>query len=229
MTSIKGIMLINKPLNITSMDVIRYLRKVTGLKKIGHAGTLDPLAEGLLIVALGKATKMINTFMGLPKKYKTTIDLRSLSSTDDMEGNKTHIKIKKIPTLNDVEKIINNKFIGDIEQTPPIYSAIKVNGKRAYDLARKGEVFKLNSRIVHIYKIKILKYEWPYLKLKIKCSKGTYIRSLGKDIGIGLGVGGYLTKLKRLSIGEFKVADSIKLKDINKKNWRNYLQNVFTE
>jgi len=110
MDHIKGIMLINKPLNITSMDVIRTLRKVTGIKKIGHAGTLDPLAKGLLIVAFGKATKLINTYMGLPKKYKTTIDLRSFSTTDDMEGDKTQVKVNKIPSLNEIEEIIKKDF-----------------------------------------------------------------------------------------------------------------------
>ena len=223
MNSYKGIFLINKPLNITSMDVIRYLRKITGIKKIGHAGTLDPLAKGLLIVALGKGTKLINNFMGLPKKYKTTIDLRSFSKTDDMEGEKTNVEIKKIPTIEDIVKIIKIKFTGDIEQTPPIYSAIKVKGKRAYDLARQGKDVKLRPRTVHIYKIKILKYQWPFLTLKIKCSKGTYIRSLGRDIGIALGVGGFLTKLKRLSIGKFKLEKATNLKDINSKNWQDFL------
>lgn len=223
MDQIKGIMLINKPLNITSMDVIRYLRKVIPIKKIGHAGTLDPLAKGLLVVAIGKATKLISNYMGLPKSYITKIDLRSFSTTDDMEGEKSLVDIRKIPSILDIEKVIKKKFIGDIVQTPPIYSAIKVNGKRAYDLARSGKDFKLKSRIVHIYKIEILEYEWPFLKLKIKCSKGTYIRSLGKDIGKALNTGGHLIKLKRMSIGEFKIEDSIKLNEINKENWKKYL------
>ena len=223
---IKGIMIIDKPLNITSMDVIRYLRKITNIRKIGHAGTLDPLATGVLIVALGKATKRINELMGLKKKYKTTIDLSAFSTTDDMEGEKTKVKIKKIPTREEIDKIIKKNFTGQIEQTPPIYSAIKIKGKRAHQLAREGKEIKMKSRIITIDRIRIRDYQWPYLKLKIKCSKGTYIRSLGKDIGTALGVGGYLTKLRRTSIGEFKIKRSIQLNQLNSKNWKNYLLNT---
>lgn len=224
--NIKGIMIIDKPLNITSMDVIRYLRKVTNIRKIGHAGTLDPLATGVLIVAIGKATKRINELMGLTKKYKTTVDLSAFSTTDDAEGKKTKVKVKKIPTKEEIEKIIKKKFIGEIEQTPPIYSAIKVKGKRAYELAREGKEVKMKSRTVTIDRIRIRDYQWPYLKLKIKCSKGTYIRSLGKDIGTALGVGGYLTKLKRTSIGQFKIKQSIKLNKLKSDNWKKYLLNT---
>ncbi len=222
----KGIIIVNKPLNITSMDVIRYLRKVTKIKKIGHAGTLDPLASGVLIVAIGKATKKINEFMGMKKSYKTKIDLRSFSSTDDAEGEKTLVNIKNKPTLEEIEKVIRRHFTGEIEQIPPIYSAIKIKGQKAYDLARAGKEVKMKPRQVTIYKIKIRKYEWPYLKLKIKCSKGTYIRSLGRDIGKKLGTGGFLAKLERTAIGQFKLKNSIDLNKINSSNWREFLNKI---
>jgi tRNA pseudouridine55 synthase len=226
MDSPKGIIIVNKPLEITSMDVIRYLRRITHIKKIGHAGTLDPLASGVLIVAIGKATKKINEFMGMVKKYKTTIDLRAFSTTDDAEGEKTQVKIKKIPTLEEIEYVIKNNFIGEIDQTPPIYSAIKIKGQKAYDLARKGIDVEIKSRKVMIYKIKIKKYEWPFLTLKIKCSKGTYIRSLGKDIGKKLHTGGYLTKLKRTAIGKYNIKNSVPLNTLTSYNWKQYLENI---
>ena len=221
-----GIININKPLHITSMDVIRKLRKITHVKKIGHAGTLDPLASGVLLVAIGKYTKKINELMGLKKGYKTTINLSAYSTTDDAEGEKTEIKNPKIPSLEKIEKTIKDHFIGKIEQTPPIYSAIKINGKRAYDLARDGKKPEMKSRTIEIYKIKIKKYEYPYLTIKVECSKGTYIRSLGKDIGTKLGLAGYLTKLKRTKIGDFKIKDSVKLDSLTSDNWKNYLKQI---
>ncbi len=223
MESISGILNINKPLNITSMDVIRYLRKVTKIKKIGHAGTLDPLASGVLLVAVGKATKQINNLMLMTKEYNTTIDLRSFSSTDDEEGEKTLVDIKDEPTEEEISKLLKEKFTGDIEQIPPIYSAIKIKGKKAYEIARKGETIEMKPRSVKIYEIKIVNYEWPYLKLYVKCGKGTYIRSLGRDIGSSLKTGGYLTKLERIGIGSFKINESVDLKEIIASNWKNYI------
>ena len=221
-----GIIIINKPLGITSMDVIRQLRKLTNIKKIGHAGTLDPLASGVLIVAIGKATKKINDLMSLSKQYKTTVDMSQFSTTDDEEGDKTKIKINKIPKQEEIYNTIQKKFIGVIEQIPPIYSAIKIKGKKAYQLAREGKEVVMRSRNVRIEKIQVRDYQWPILKLHIQCSKGTYIRSLGKDIGVELGVAGYLTKLKRISIGDFKIQNSVDLNQLNSNNWKQYLINI---
>ncbi|VVU95466.1 TruB family pseudouridylate synthase (N terminal domain) [seawater metagenome] len=226
MNNENGFLNINKPLNITSMDVIRYLRKVTKIKKIGHAGTLDPLASGVLLVAIGKYTKKINEFMGMVKKYETTIDLRSFSTTDDAEGEKTEVNIQKKPNLEEIEKTIKNNFIGDITQIPPIYSALKIKGKKAYELAREGKNVEMKPRQVKIDAIKILNYEWPYLTLDITCSKGTYIRSLGRDIGKELNTGGYLTMLKRTAIGNYTIQESVELSKINSGNWKNYLQKI---
>ena len=214
MTEIFGFININKPINYTSMDVIRYLRKVTKIKKIGHAGTLDPLATGVLIVAIGKYTKKINLIMDQSKSYFTIIDLSKFSSTDDEEGEKTIVDIKEIPTIDQINRIINSKFSGEIEQIPPIYSAIKIKGKRAYDLARHGKNVEMKSRKVFIDNIQIVDYNWPYLSLNIECGKGTYIRSIGRDIGKELNTGGYLTKLVRTRIGSYNLNDSIDLESI---------------
>ena len=214
MTDIFGFININKPINYTSMDVIRYLRKVTKIKKIGHAGTLDPLATGVLIVAIGKYTKKINQIMDQSKSYFTIIDLSKFSSTDDEEGEKTIVDVQEIPTIDQINKIINSKFLGEIEQIPPIYSAIRIQGKRAYDLARQGMDIEMKSRKVFIDNIEIVDYNWPYLSLNINCGKGTYIRCIGRDIGKELNTGGYLTKLIRTRIGSYNLNDSIDLESI---------------
>ncbi|MBT4856082.1 tRNA pseudouridine(55) synthase TruB [bacterium] len=206
-------LIINKPLNVTSMDVIRVLRRITGIKKIGHAGTLDPLATGVLIICYGKGTKQISSFMDMTKQYKAEINLSAFSETDDREGELTAVEIKKQPTLKDIENIIP-QFIGTIEQMPPKYSALKVKGKRAYDLARQGKEVELQARQVTIDSIDILNYEWPLLTLDIVCGKGTYIRALARDVGTALDTGGYLTKLERSAIGSYTLDESFMLDDI---------------
>ena len=218
-----GILIIDKPLNITSMDVIRRLRKITGIKKIGHAGTLDPLATGVLVVALSKKyTKRINEIMSTKKRYETEINLSAFSETDDAEGKKDYIVVNKKPTINEVKNVLK-KFIGEIDQVPPIYSAIKINGKKAYDLARKGELIKMKKRKVFIEDIKLISYDYPSLRIKVKCGKGTYIRSLGRDIGKSLNTGGYLTFLRRTKVGKFSIENSVKLDDLNENNYEKFL------
>jgi tRNA pseudouridine55 synthase len=212
---IDSILIINKPLHFSSMDVIRRLRRKLKMKKIGHAGTLDPLATGVLIVCTGKNTKKINSFMDLPKEYVTTIDLSHVSTTHDGEGEITKVTVEKIPTTEDVLKVLK-KFTGEILQVPPRYSAIKIQGKVAYKRARNGEVFNMPPRQITIHRLELISYEWPNLTIKVSCEKGTYIRTLGKDIGQELNVGGYLTKLERTAIGDYKVEQSIHLSDFLK-------------
>lgn len=207
---IDSILIINKPLYFSSMDVIRRLRKKLNMKKIGHAGTLDPLATGVLIVCTGKKTKLINQFMDLPKEYVTTIDFSHVSTTDDGEGTITKVKVDTVPTKEDLIKAFK-VFTGNILQVPPKYSAIKIQGRVAYKMARNGETFIMPPRQVSVYSIELLSYEWPLCTIKIKCEKGTYIRSLGADIGKELKVGGYLTKLERIAIGEHTVEEAIDL------------------
>jgi len=209
----KEILLIDKPKGISSFDVIRILRKKLKIKKMGHAGTLDPLATGLLIIGVGKGTKKLSQFLKLDKEYVAKIKLGAVSDTYDKEGKIKEIKIEKVPEKIKVEKVVES-FVGEISQTPPLYSAKKIKGKRAYQLARRGIEVKLKPKKVKIYKIEILDYKFPYLKIKVNCSSGTYIRSLAADIGKKLKCGGYLEELKRTKIGKFSLKDAKKLNEI---------------
>lgn len=205
---------INKPVGITSHDVVDSVRRSTGVKKVGHAGTLDPMASGVLIVAVGRnMTKRIDEIKGQNKEYVAVIRLDGKSDTDDAEGIIELLDIKKIPTDVEVQKVINT-FIGEIDQVPPIYSAKKIAGKKSYELARKGQPVILKPSKVKILKIELLEYSWPELALRIECGTGTYIRSLARDIGEKLGTGGYLTQLVRTRIGEFKIENSILIEDL---------------
>ncbi len=199
----KGIFAIYKPVGVSSFDVIKRLRLLTGLKKIGHAGTLDPLAKGVLVVGIGKeACKSLTENVKKEKEYLAIIRLGQESSTDDEEGIKKIIESEKKPKLEEIKGIVP-KFQGIISQTPPIFSAIKVKGQRAYSLARKGKIFSLSPRKVEIKKIDILKYQWPNLYLRVITGPGVYIRALARDMGKKLGCGGYLTNLERIRVGEF--------------------------
>lgn len=192
-----------KPQGPTSHDIIDELRKITGVKKIGHAGTLDPLAKGILVVGIGReATKKLKDLVKKEKEYLATVKLGIESSTDDEEGQKKEIKIEKTPSLDEIKKALQD-FQGKISQTPPLFSAVKIKGREAYKLARKGKVVKLSPRKVEIKKIEILEYHWPYLKLKVVSGPGVYIRSLARDIGKKLGCGGYLFELERIRVGDF--------------------------
>lgn len=203
------ILLIDKPSGITSFDVIRRLRNKLGIKKMGHAGTLDPLATGLLIIAVGPATKEISRYMDLPKEYEVLIEFGKNSTTYDADGEISQGVLKDI-SRTEFENILKN-FTGEILQMPPIFSAKKIKGVRAYDLARQGKEVKLEPRKVKIDKIEILNWDWPFVSLRVNCGKGTYIRSLAHDIGERLGCGGYVKELRRTAIGEFKVEDAEKI------------------
>ena len=202
------VLLIDKPLEWTSYDVIRKLRKIINIKKIGHAGTLDPLATGLLIVCTGKFTKKINEYMSQEKEYTGTITLGAVTPTYDRESEPESFK-----SLDGItEEIITEKtkrFTGEILQTPPIHSAIKQNGKPVYLMARKGLDVVLEPRKITIKEFEITKIDLPLITFKVVCSTGTYIRSLANDFGIGLGCGGYLSELRRTRIGNFKVEEAV--------------------
>jgi len=202
------VLLIDKPLEWTSYDVIRKLRKIINIKKIGHAGTLDPLATGLLIVCTGKFTKKINEYMSQEKEYTGTITLGAVTPTYDRESEPESFK-----SLDGItEEIITEKtkqFTGEILQTPPIHSAIKQNGKPVYLMARKGLDVVLEPRKITIKEFEVTKIDLPVITFKVVCSTGTYIRSLANDFGIGLGCGGYLSELRRTRIGNFKVEEAV--------------------
>jgi len=207
------VLLIDKPLEWTSFDVVKKVRNNIKIKKVGHAGTLDPLATGLLIVCTGKMTKSIETFMGQEKEYTGSFTIGQTTPTYDLESEPTEAVAIDHITEADLEKA-KQQFLGKISQTPPIHSAIKVGGKRVYELARKGEDVKLKSRQVTISEFELTKVDLPRIEFRVVCSKGTYIRSLANDFGTALGVGAHLSSLRRTKIGEFDVENAYQLEQL---------------
>ncbi len=206
---------IYKPKGPTSYDIIRGIQKALGQRKgIGHAGTLDPLASGVLVIGIGReATKKLGEIVGKEKEYIAKVYLGKTSTTDDEEGEKTEYEVKNIPTREEVEGAVKT-FVGTIMQIPPIYSALKVGGQTAYSLARKGKNVELKERPIEIKAIEVLGYKWPILTLRVETGPGAYIRSLARDIGLKLGVGGaYLADLERTRVGEFTKENSLTLEE----------------
>ncbi len=204
--------LIDKPLEWTSFDVVRKIRNITRIVKVGHAGTLDPLATGLLIVCTGKFTKNINEYMGMEKEYTGTFTLGATTPTYDLESEPTELRSFNHLTDHQINEA-TEQFKGLIMQVPPIHSAIKQAGKPVYLAARKGIDIVLEPRPVTIYSFEIEKIELPVVHFKVVCSTGTYIRSLGNDFGKALGVGGYMSSLRRTRIGHFNVADALGMEE----------------
>lgn len=224
----KDILLIDKPAGWTSFDVCAKIRgrikaeyREKGEKptkrqlRVGHAGTLDPFATGLLIILLGDGTKKAGEFLKLDKVYEATIRLGQTSTTGDPEGEITEVNDRQ-PTRDEVKTALA-KFQGEITQTPPQFSAIKIGGQRAYKLARKGETVEIPTRQVTIYSCELLDYEYPQMKIRTHVSSGTYIRSLAEDIGAELGTGAYCAQLRRTEIADFSIADAVKLENYLKK------------
>ena len=215
--------ILNKPIGITSFDAIKQVKKTLREKeniiekKIGHAGTLDPFANGVLILAFGRYTKLFFLFDDMPKEYTALGVFGEMRDTDDIEGNiikKSDINNKL--SFEELEKIIEENFKGTILQKPPIYSAKKINGKRAYDLARDNQSFELKDSKVCINSIKLLEYDYPYFKIKTSVSKGTYIRSIIRDIGNITGNLAYTKELTRVSIGDYNIDTACGIEDIKK-------------
>ena len=208
-----GIININKPSGITSFDVIRKLRKILKIKKIGHTGTLDPLASGVLVVCTGKATRLVQDIEKLEKEYVATFKLGVATDTYDIEG-KVIDSCENFSITTDMLKETLEKFRGDIKQVPPMYSAIKINGQKLYDLARRGEVIEREARDVSIYSLELLEFDGVNAKISCKVSKGTYIRSLIFDIGMELKTFATMTSLVRTSVGREDIEKSFTLEDI---------------
>jgi len=202
------LLLINKPLHWTSFDIIRKLRSLLRIKKIGHAGTLDPLATGLVIVCTGKFTKKINEYMAQEKEYTGHFTLGAVTPSYDLETEPERVKDYSFITPEMLEAT-THKFIGEIKQLPPIYSAIKKDGVRLYELARKGEEIELQTRKVFIKDFIITNIKLPVVEFKVTCSTGTYVRSLANDFGAELGCGAYLSSLCRMRIGEFNLGEAV--------------------
>lgn len=213
------VILIDKPAGISSFGVVarvrRYLSQKAGKKiKVGHTGTLDPFATGLLILLSGKATKLSNQFLKLDKWYEATLCLGKISTTGDPEGAITEVNVDRQPSYSDIEKILPD-FLGNIKQTVPIFSAVKINGKRAYQLARQGQKVEMPTREIEIYELEVLSYHFPELVIRTHVSSGTYIRTLGEDLGQALGVGAYLTALRRTKVGNFNLNNAKSLTDFD--------------
>ncbi|MDD4995028.1 MAG: tRNA pseudouridine(55) synthase TruB [Patescibacteria group bacterium] len=220
-----GFILIDKPAGWTSHDVVAHLRRVTGERKIGHAGTLDPFATGLLILGIGRpATRQLGEFLKMDKKYEAIARLGARSDTHDKTGAITKKKISKKPSLAAVKKALL-KFRGEQEQIPPMFSAKKIHGQKLYNLARAGKEIAREPNKIIIHQIRLKKYAWPALAFSVSCSSGTYIRSLAHDLGTALGTGAYLTALRRTEIGRIPVLRAVNLEKINRENWEKYLKN----
>lgn len=206
------VLLIDKPFRWTSFDVVRKIRNLIRIKKVGHAGTLDPLATGLLIVCTGKLTKKINEYMAQEKEYTGTITLGAITPTYDLESEPQNFKTVDRISTEQLQQTAKS-FTGAIMQTPPIHSAIKKDGKRVYELARRGVDVKLDARPVTVYQFEIVKVDLPNVEFKVVCSTGTYIRSIANDFGEALGCGGYLSSLCRTRIGIFLLKDAMTIEE----------------
>jgi tRNA pseudouridine55 synthase len=203
-----GLLNVNKPTGMSSRQAVDLVKRLARPAKVGHAGTLDPLACGVLVICIGKATRLIEFVQQMPKHYQATFLLGRTSPTDDIEGEITELANPPIPSRAQIER--NCKvFVGTIEQRPPAFSAIKVAGRRAYDLARGGKAVELAPRPVAVYEIDVREYAYPRLALDVRCGAGTYIRSLGRDLAQSLGTGAVMSELVRLAIGSFTMEQSI--------------------
>jgi tRNA pseudouridine55 synthase len=209
-------LLINKPLRWTSFDAVRKIRNLIRIKKVGHAGTLDPLATGLLIICTGKFTKKINEYMAKEKEYTGTFTLGATTPTYDLESEPENFKSTEGITEENLKQVAL-QWTGEIMQIPPAHSAIKIDGKRVYELARQGKEVKIEPRKVTVHEFTITKIAMPEIHFRVVCSTGTYIRSLAYDFGNTLGCGAYLSSLCRTRIGEFKVSEAMTIEEFQEK------------
>jgi tRNA pseudouridine55 synthase len=213
-----GLLLVDKTEGISSFRVVSVVRGIIKSKtkiklKVGHSGTLDPLANGLLVIAIGKYTKIIPSLINKEKTYIAEAKMGLTSSTGDREGVITHIN-NLVPTHKELNDTIK-QFSGELMQTPPKYSAVKINGQRAYQLARKGEAFVIKPKKVTIFSIRLLEYRYPYFRFEATVSGGTYIRSLVEDIGNSLNTGAYMTFLRRTQIGQYNVSEAVSVEELS--------------
>lgn len=217
-----GLLNVNKPQGRTSRDVVNMVQRILRRVKVGHAGTLDPLATGVLVVCVGPATRLVEYVQRMRKEYSATFLLGKTSDTEDIEGEVTELTDPLCPSRSAIEAALPT-FIGEIEQRPPAYSALKVGGRRAYDLARKGKQVDLQPRKITVHDIELLRYEYPELKLQITCGSGTYIRSLGRDLAEKLGTGAVMSALERTAIGSFHVQDAVDPDGLSAENAADFL------
>jgi tRNA pseudouridine55 synthase len=216
---LNGILIIDKPSDMTSHDVVDVVRRKFKMKQVGHAGTLDPLATGVLIILLGQATKLFTKFSAFDKAYAATIKLGLITDTADIRGKMIDQKPYDAITEEEVKKIFNT-FLGEIDQIPPMVSALKHQGKRLYQLARKGIEVKREARRIKIYSLELLSFVLPEVKFLLECSKGTYVRKIAEDVGNLLGCGGCISQIHRTKVGPFCIDQAIKLESFSEQDIR---------
>jgi tRNA pseudouridine55 synthase len=222
-----GILNVNKPAGLTSRAAVDRVDRVIRPTRAGHAGTLDPLATGVLVICVGQATRLIQRVQQMPKTYHATFLLGRTSETDDTEGEVTELPNPPIPTRDELDRALGS-FIGDIQQVPPAHSAVKLGGKRAYKLARRGVAVEIAPRTVTIHSIVVRRYEYPELEVDIVCGSGTYIRSLGRDLGVALGTAAVMSALERSAIGVFTIQSAITPEDLTLETIESNLQPALT-
>ncbi len=223
--AISGVLVVDKPIGLTSHDVVQVIRKGTSIRRVGHTGTLDPRASGVLVVLVGPAVRLSEYVSASDKRYQAIIRLGATTDTYDEEGS--------VLTNNPVEiseeqfETALKQFIGEIEQVPPPYSAVKVNGRKAYEMAREGEEVELTPRIINVYNLELLEWAPPEAVIDVYCSSGTYVRSLANDLGATLGCGAHLVGLRRTKSGRFTLRDAVPLRKLRDAfedgNWYQYL------
>jgi tRNA pseudouridine55 synthase len=218
-----GLLNVNKPAGLSSRAAVDRVERLLRPAKVGHAGTLDPLATGVLVICVGQATRLIRFVQQMPKQYIATFLLGVRSATDDIEGELTEVPNAPRPSRAALDLVLP-RFIGAIQQRPPAHSAIKIGGHRAYKLARKGTEFELAARTVSVYRIDVVRYEYPTLELAIECGSGTYVRALGRDLATALETSAVMSALERTAIGPFRVEDAILPDDLSAENLARHLQ-----
>jgi tRNA pseudouridine55 synthase len=223
---VSGVLVVDKPIGLTSHDVVQVIRRGTGIRRAGHTGTLDPRASGVLVILIGPAVRLSEYVSASDKRYQATIRLGSSTDTYDSEGT-----ITSSASVDDITEDYFNevlqRFVGEIEQVPPPYSAVKVQGRKAYDMAREGEEFELIPRIINVYSLEILEWALPEVVIDVYCSSGTYVRSLANDLGKDLGTGAHLVGLRRTKSGRFTLRDAVPLRRLQEAfdagNWYRFL------
>jgi len=217
-----GLLNVNKPAGMTSRDVVNRVQRLARRLKAGHAGTLDPLASGVLVVCVGAATRLIPCVQRMPKRYRATFLLGRQSPTEDVDGPVTELTEPPIPTLDQLRRAAR-ALTGEIRQRPPAFSALKVAGRRAYDLARAGKPADLEPRPVTVYRLEVEAYRYPDLHLVVECGSGTYVRSLGRDLAASLGTAAVMSQLTRTAIGSFAIEEAVPLDALGPHNWTDHL------
>jgi len=223
---VSGVLVVDKPVGLTSHDIVQIVRRGTGIRRAGHTGTLDPRASGVLVILIGPAVRLSEFVSASDKRYQATIRLGNSTDTYDGEGKIT----SSAPVENISEDHFNSilqTFVGEMEQVPPPYSAVKVKGRKAYEMAREGEEVELQPRIVHVYSLEILEWDAPEVVIDVYCSSGTYVRSLANDLGKALGTGAYLVGLRRTKSGRFSLRDAVPMRRLQEAfdagNWYRFL------